>query len=117
MKSNSIFDSCKFIYRLNKLSGFLFFTIRNGSEGFYSVTTAWDVAIFLISLSAASCAIKDASKAPFTVNSRSIILDIGSYVNQKTSILHPVILIIMNFYYRHDIFKILHNLHWIDRKV
>lgn len=117
MKSNSIFDSFKFIYHLNKLSGFLFFTTRTGSEGFYSVTTAWDIAIFLISLSAASCAIKEAFKAPFLVNSRSIILDIGSYVNGKTSILHPAILIIINFYHRHDIFQILHNLHWIDAKV
>lgn len=112
-----IFDSFKFCYRVNKLSGYLFFSIRKDSGRFYSTTTPWDVILFITSLTIKSYSLAIIFKLPLIISSRSIMIQIGIFMYLKAVVFHPMILILMNFYNRHEMFKIIKNLEWIDEKV
>lgn len=116
-KSNNIFDSFKFCYHVNKLSGYLFFSIRKDEPGKFYSSTLCDVMFFIASFIFTFYPFILVWRLPLILSSRSVILGIGTYLNLKTTILHPLILISMNFFNRHDMFEVLQNLNWMDEKV
>lgn len=116
-RSTNIFESFKFQLICNKFSGYLFFTVSEQSKKFSSKMTAWDVFILFTSLVFASASCVTVLKSPLVMSSRSIIIGIADFFFSKFVVLHPIITIMLNFYFRHEWFHILNILHRIDRKV
>lgn len=116
--SRNIFDSLEFHYRINKICGYLFFSIRKDeSEKFRVETTFYDVIVFITSFCITCYALALILVVPFNTTSRSIIIEISTFLYLKTVVLHPVFSIINNFYHRYGMFNIIQNLQWIDIKV
>lgn len=117
-KSNSVFDSFKISYYLNKLSGYWFFTIKKDKAGNYTSTTSvMDFVLLFLSLTLCISSCLSVIRTPFKLSSRSIILDIGVFISSKIVVLCPIIIVLLNFYHRHECFQIIRNYHWIDKKV
>lgn len=117
-KSNNIFDSFKFYYYLNKLSGYLFFTIKKDKHGSYSSsTTMLDISALAISLAFCLFVCAEMIGVPFKPSSRSVILDLGIFILTKLVAFDCVVIVLFNFLHRHKTFQILKNCHWIDGKV
>lgn len=115
---NNIFDSIGFSYYLSKGVGYLFYTIKKDNFGnLVSITTPLDLVIFLTNLTFICWVFFDQLHQPLISTSGSIILDMSIVIIQKLVIVHPFILIILNFFNRHESFKIIHNLNWIDLQV
>lgn len=118
LKSKNVFESCRFLYYLNKFCGYLFFTISKDRFGRYSVeTTAKDYFIFIVSTAFSSYAIYKFIDNPVIGNSDAIVVFIGLFLISKMMIVHPVFNVLYNFHNREKIFQILCNFHWIDKQV
>lgn len=116
--SFSVFESFKFSIKCNKICGYLFFTLKSdASEKITSSTTLWDLMIFLLSLTFTITSVVSVWEIPVTTSSRSVIINIGLFLVFKFATLHPLIMVLLNFYFRHDWFEILNAFHWIDEKV
>lgn len=117
-RSKNVFDSFKFILLCNKLSGYLFFTVDpRRFNKFSSRTALLDCVIFAVSLLLTSSSFIAASATPVNLSMRSTIMEIGDFLFSRFIVLHPIITILLNFYFRHEWFKILDVLHRIDIKV
>lgn len=118
LSSNNVFESSKFCFKINQLSGFLFLTIRKDRSGvYYSTTTALDLIWLLVSLASASWLFFIVLQTPLEITSRSTILDIGIYLNSKLSALQPILFMLLNFLNRKEFFGIVESFHWIDIRV
>lgn len=118
LKSNSVFDSFKVSYYLNKFSGYWFFTIKRDMQGNYtSATTVVDLIILLLSVALSTSSFLTVIRMPLKLSSRSVILDIGVYILSKIVVLSPIFIILLNFYHRHECFRIIKTYHTIDQKV
>lgn len=116
--TKNIFDSFKFLYYTNKFCGYLFFTIIKDDSGkYYSTTTFYNVIFFMLNIILSVIAVIATLKFPIEFSSRSIIINLGVFINQRTVILRPLAIILINFWKRNDMFKIILNMHLIDEKV
>ena len=118
LSSSGLFESMSFSYKLNKLGGYICYSVHQDRFGdVVSTTTILDFIIFSINLLFSCLAFLSQSSLPMTSTSGSLILDIGILLISKLLILHPILLILMNFINRHDCFKLIKNLNWIDAQV
>lgn len=116
--SSSVFESFRPLYYSNKISGYLFFTIkRTRFGGYVSTTTALDLMVFTVSLSLASYVFLQILGSPQNFSGRSIIIELALYIVIRILVLHPIIVILMNFYQRHKTFHLIEVFHDIDKKV
>lgn len=118
MSPRNIFESFRFCYFLNKLSGNLFVTIKQDKFGnFHPSTSPWDFVIFFCSFSFAFYNVKKVSDSSLKIMSSSVIIELAVHFNDKITYFKFLLAIILNFATRYTTFKILSNLNWIDFKV
>ena len=117
-KAENVFEVNKITYYFSKIINFHFLTIEKIKYGKYRVyTSKWDIVRFFISMSFYIWYFLDSFKTPLSITERSIIFDIGNMLNGKLQMLHPAISMVQIFCFRKEYFKIIENIHWIDRKV
>lgn len=118
LASKNIFESIRFFYNLNKLSGYLFFTFsKDGSGQFSSKTTAIDYFSFAASTTFSIYGIYSFVGGSLIANQDAIIIFIGLFILSRLMIIQPLFFILSNFHNRKKMFKILYNFHWIDEQV
>lgn len=118
LASKSVFESCRFLFNLNKICGYLFFTISKDKFGRYSSeTTAKDYLLLLASLSFSIYGIFKFIDNPVIGKADAIVIYFGLFLISKLMIVQPLFNVLHNFLTRKKMFKILSNFHWIDKQV
>lgn len=116
--SANIFDATKYCNKLSEILNHKFVTIKQNKNGrYYPKTTSFDVARFFIGVALLIWLYIDLSERPFKLTQRSIIFEIGMVFNSKLEVLHPIFVMFHVFCRRHEYFRILNNIMWIDKKV
>lgn len=117
-QSKNIFESSKFLYTFNKLTGNLFFTISEDVPGIFEFKSSkFDLILFFSSLLFTFWSLNEAAQTRSWFKSRSVIIEFGFLLNLNLLVVKPILLIFHNFYNRRGVFQILKNISWIDKKV
>lgn len=117
-RAENIFEVNTINYYFSKIINFHFLTITEVKYGKYHVyTSKWDILRFIIPMCFYIWYCLDTFKNPLTITDRSIIFDIGNMLIGKIQIIHPAMSMVQIFCFRLEYYKILQNIHWIDRKV
>lgn len=118
LTAKNVFESFKFLYNLNKLCGYLFFTISKDRLGKYSSkTTAKDFLLFAASIAFSIYGIYRFIGSPVIGQADAIIIYIGLFLISKLMIIQPLFNVLHNFIKRKKMFQILYNFNFIDEKV
>ena len=118
LQAKNIFESSKFCFFVNKFCGFLFFTVSKDATGNYlHKTSALDLCIFFLSLIFNVWTLYSTAANPPFFKTGSVILNIGGWFNARLVMFQPVILVLLNFYNRKQIFLLLKTFFLIDQKV
>ena len=116
-KSKSIFDTFKFSYYCNKLTGVLFFTLKQSKHGHFHIkTTFLDFLIFLFNLIFTSNELRKAFMIRVETN-KSVVIEITDKLDCIMSVLRSVLVIFSNFIHKKVLWKIICNFNFIDLQV
>jgi hypothetical protein len=114
----NVFEASKFYFLINKLIGFLFFTVvKVPSGGFACKTSKLDMTVFVSSLVFFTWAFADSFFLEPLVISPSVIVTIGIWINLKLTMSQSIVFVLLNFHHRKRFYQVFKNFWWIDRKV
>lgn len=116
-RSKNIFESFRYCYYVNKLSGYMFFSIKKTSESYKFSSTKFDFFVFVSSLVLSLWSFYETLEISSVYFSKSVVLKLGFLLSAKLAALHSLILIFCNFINRKHLFKIIENFDWMDQKV
>jgi hypothetical protein len=114
----NVFEASRLYFLINKLNGFLFFTVvKDPSGGFACKTSKLDMALFVSSLAFFTWAFADVLSMEELFRPRSVVITIGIWMNLKIIMTQSIVLVLLNFHHRKIFYRIFKNLWWIDEKV
>jgi hypothetical protein len=118
MMAENIFDAMHYCSVFSKLINFNFVTfIKSKCVKHHQRTSFYDILRLLVGISLTLWLWSELSNRKLALSSRSIIFEIGKFLGSKLEIVHPSIVTVQLFIYRHEYFNMLNNINWIDQRV
>lgn len=109
-------SSYKFLYRILKISGFLFFTVKTTTDNAIKFHRTWgDCLVFIMSMSLTLTSIISSSSPPLKL--QSIVLNMAGPILAKSMIYSVILSKCVNFIQGRGSFKILTDYKWFDEQV
>jgi hypothetical protein len=116
--AENIFDALSVCSKVGKVLNLNFVTFEKSKKNEIQARTAFcDVLRLIIGVALVIKLFVDLSDRAFELTSRSVIFEIGLLINSQIEFIHLVIVMLQMFVWRHEYFRILRNLQWIDEKV
>lgn len=116
--AENIFEANKMSYYFARLINFESVTIvRSKDSTFKAYTSKLDVTKFIVGVFICLYCFFEVAMVPIQVESRSIVFELTMSLYGKIQCFTPTITMIWLFFNRHEYFRILKILHWMDIKV
>jgi hypothetical protein len=116
--ADNFFEATNFCSKFSKILNFNFLTFERTHKNSCCARTTWcDILRLITGLAIVIWMFVEFSDRALELTSRSVIFEIGIFMDTRLESCNVILVMMQVFFNRHEYFKIISNIQWIDEKV